>query len=86
MGLLADKQKGLIQDIELQPEFVLQPSFKKNGKTHRAITYTPDYKITYPDGSFIIVDVKGKRTEVFNIKHKLFERAYPELHLTIVDV
>lgn len=86
LGLLADKQKGLIQDIELQPEFVLQPSFKKNGKTHKAIKYIPDFKVTYPDGSFIIVDVKGKRTEAFNLKHKMFEYVYPDLHLTIVKV
>ena len=86
LGLLADKQKGLIQDIELQPEFVLQPNFKKNGVHYRAIIYQADFKVTYSDGRIEVIDVKGTPTQVFRLKHKMFEYVYPDLHLTIVEV
>ena len=29
-------------------------------------------------------DVKGKETEVFKLKHKLFEKKYPGLELKII--
>ena len=35
---------GQIQDLELQPHFLLQESFKKNGKTYRKIEYIADFK------------------------------------------
>ncbi|WP_349679338.1 DUF1064 domain-containing protein [Clostridium sp. UBA5119] len=34
--------EGEILNFELQPKYTLIPIFKKDGKTHRAITYTPD--------------------------------------------
>lgn len=35
-----------ISDLELQPKFLLQDSFKKNGKTYRKIEYVADFKYT----------------------------------------
>ena len=36
-------------------------------------------------GEIIIVeDVKGKETDVFKLKHKLFEKKYPDLTLKII--
>lgn len=35
---------GQIKDLELQPHFLLQESFKKNGKTYRKIEYIADFK------------------------------------------
>ena len=32
-----------ISDLELQPRFLLQESFKKNGKTYRKIEYVADF-------------------------------------------
>ena len=84
LGLLADKQKGLIQEIELQPSFLLQPKFEKNGKKHRAIIYQADFKVTYSDGRVEIIDVKGTRTRGFDMKYKMFEYLYRDLQLTIV--
>ena len=78
------KAAGYIKDFELQPRFELQPTFKKNGVTHRSIVYVPDFKIYMNDGSVRIVDVKGHETAEFKIKHKLFEYKYPELHLEVV--
>ena len=84
--LLDKKKKGEIKDFELQPVFELQPTFKKNGVTHRAIKYKADFKVINNDGSISIIDVKGAETEVFKIKHKLFEYMYPELSLKLVKM
>lgn len=75
---------GEVTKIELQPKFELLPTFTKNGVTHRAITYTADFKVTYVDGKVEIVDVKGVETQVFKIKQKLFEHKYPDLSLKVV--
>ena len=73
----------VIKDLELQPKFLLQPSFRKNGKTHRAINYIADFRYIENDKE-VIEDFKGMETEVFKIKRKLFEYNYPDLELRIV--
>lgn len=75
---------GKIQDLELQPHFLLQESFRKNGKTYRKIEYIADFKYI-ENGKTIVEDVKGLQTDVFKIKHKLFEKKYPELELRIIN-
>jgi hypothetical protein len=70
------KQAKQIKDFKLQPKYLLQEGFKKNGKTFRAITYKADFEVYKLDGSVEIVDVKGKITKEFAIKLKLFERKY----------
>jgi hypothetical protein len=80
---------GDVISFEIQPEFVLQPSFIKKGKTIRAIKYVADFKVIRKDGTVHIEDVKGSSgfmTEVFRIKHKLFEYKFPDLELEIVLV
>ena len=72
-----------ISNLELQPRFLLQESFRKNGKTYRKIDYIADFQYI-EDGKTIIEDVKGLQTEAFKIKHKLFEKKYPELELRII--
>lgn len=74
---------GKIQDLKLQPHFLLQDSFKKNGKTYRKIEYIADFKYK-ENGKTIVEDVKGIQTDVFKIKHKLFEKKYPDLELRII--
>lgn len=78
------KSTDKISDFSLQPKFELVPTFKKNGRTNRAITYTADFEITLKDGNVIIVDTKGMETDVFKIKRKLFDWYYPERRLYIV--
>lgn len=79
---------GVIRDLELQPEYELIPSFKKNGKTWRRTVYRADFKyILCSDDSHIIEDVKGSTaviTDVFRLKQKLFEYRYPELSIKII--
>ena len=66
-----------------QPHFLLQDSFMKNGKTYRKIEYIADFKYT-ENGKTIVEDVKGIQTDVFKLKHKLFEKKYPDLELRII--
>lgn len=81
------EKAGLIKDIELQKEFELQPSFKKNGKTYRKITYKADfYYFDNHLGRYVVEDIKSlaTRTQVYMVKKKLFEYRYPDLELTEV--
>lgn len=78
------ERAGEISNLELQPRFLLQDSFKKNGRTYRKIEYVADFKYI-EKGKIIVEDVKGIQTDVFKIKHKLFEKIYPELELKIIN-
>lgn len=50
-------KSGQIQDLELQPHFLLQEAFKKNGRTFRKIEYIADFKYI-ENGKTIVEDVK----------------------------
>ena len=67
---------GLIKELILQPKFVLQESFVKDGKKIRAIHYIADF--IYIEGEKTVVeDVKGyRKVPVYLIKKKLFEYKY----------
>lgn len=43
LELSAFQKAGFIQDLHRQVRFELQPSYTKNGKTIRAITYVADF-------------------------------------------
>ena len=78
---LKEKEKqGLIKDLELQKEFILQDKFKINNKTRRQITYKCDFAyVSVEDNKLHIVDVKSPYTakdKVYKIKKKLFEKKY----------
>lgn len=77
------EKAGQIKGLELQPKFLLQEGFKKNGKTYRKIEYIADF-MYIENGKVIIEDVKGMETDVFKLKRKLFEYKYPDFELKIV--
>ena len=77
------ERAGEISNLELQPIFLLQDSFRKNGKTFRRIEYIADFKYI-ENGKTIVEDVKGIQTDVFKLKHKIFEKVYPDLELKII--
>lgn len=77
------ERAGEISNLELQPRFLLQDKFKKNGKTYRKIEYVADFKYI-ENGKKIVEDVKGIQTDVFKLKHKIFEKVYPDLELRII--
>lgn len=71
------QRAGLIRDLELQKTFILQPSFKLNNKTRRQITYKADFTyFSNEDNKIHVIDVKGFKTDVYNIKKKMFEYKY----------
>lgn len=71
--LLQAKQ---IKGFKMQPRYLLQEGFKKNGKTYRKIEYVADFEVEKLDGTIEIIDIKGTVTKEFSIKRKLFERKY----------
>lgn len=77
------ERAGEISNLELQPRFLLQDSFKKNGRTFRKIEYVADFQYI-ENGKTIVEDVKGIQTDVFKLKHKIFEKVYPDLTLKII--
>lgn len=83
LHLVKLKRDGLIQDFSLQPRYILQEAFEKNGKKYRQIEYIGDFLITLLDGTLELIDVKGFETPDFKIKRKLFEKRYP-FPLTLV--
>ncbi len=76
------KAQGEILNFELQPKYTLQPSFKRDGKTIRAITYTADFLVYHTDGTEEIIDIKGMETQQGVMRRKMFWFKYPELKLT----
>jgi len=64
------EKAGKIRGLQQQPEFILQPAFKLDNKTIRAITYTADFQ--YWDGSHLVIeDCKGYKTQIYQLKRKI---------------
>jgi hypothetical protein len=76
-------EEALIKSFELQPKFILQDGFRKDGKNIRPILYVADFDVWKLDGIREIIDVKGFETPDFKIKRKLFEKKFP-FTLTLV--
>lgn len=83
-GLKVRQAAGEILSFELQPRFILQPAFIKNGKKYQAITYSADFMVYLPNGDVEVVDIKGMVTETFAVKRKMFEYKYPHLQLILL--
>ena len=83
--LLLDLENGVIESIELQPRYELQPPYKKNGKSIRKIEYIADFRVVYSDGREKIYDVKGfSRDSTFKLKRKIFDFVYPDKELVLI--
>lgn len=70
---------GKISEWKRQVKFVLQPSFKRDGKNIRAIDYKADFVITYDDGHTEVIDIKGMATPEALFKRKMFWYVYPNI-------
>lgn len=76
------QRSGLIYNLKMQTTFELQPSFKRNGKTIRAITYKSDFDYMTKDGRHIVEDVKSPATEkdkVYRLKRKMLQYKYENI-------
>ncbi len=80
--LMLLNRAGLIRNLILQPEFLLQDSFKYDGKMERAVKYIADFQyFDVQKGVYVVEDVKGVETEAFKIKRKLFLKRYGEKYV-----
>lgn len=70
--------------VEFQPKFTILSKSEKEGIKHMATTYSPDFKLTYFSGKTVYVDVKGMLDQVFPIKRKMFDAAFPDLPPLVV--
>jgi hypothetical protein len=82
------KADKAIAKIECHPRYILLNSFKDcNGKAERAITYKPDFRLTYADGTIEVVEVKSKRTAKepdYIMRRKLFKHNNPDVKFSEV--
>jgi hypothetical protein len=79
------QQAGEISGLKVHPPFRLIPSFTDgSGKRHRAVFYEADFSYT-ENGTEVVEDVKGVRTAVFKLKHKLLLYRHPGLDFRIVE-
>ena len=83
--LMLMQQAGVISHLVVHPVFLLQENFKDaaTGKRHRAITYEGDFQYL-ENGATVVEDVKGKSTDLFRLKWKMFRKLYPNLDARIV--
>lgn len=68
---------GEILSFTLQPRYLLQEAFKKDGVTHRKTEYVADFEVLHIDRSIEVIDIKGQLLPVFSLKAKLFHKRYP---------
>lgn len=76
--LLPLKNKGEIENIILQPVYVLQPGFLKYSKRILPIKYIGDFEVKYSDGRIVTYDVKGLPTQDARLKKKMFDFVFPD--------
>lgn len=77
------EKNGIIKSLTLQPSFILQEKFVKNGVKFGAIKYVADFSYIHEEKK-IVEDVKGLLTQVFKINRKLFEKKYPDLTIKLM--
>lgn len=69
------ERAGVIQNLKLQPRFLLQEGFKYQGHRERKIEYVADFQYER-DGKTIVEDAKGFKTDIYKLKRKLFLYKY----------
>lgn len=69
------EEDGTIEDLRRQVRYELVPAFDVDGKHYRPIYYVADF--TYREnGHEVIEDVKGMKTDVYQLKAKLVAYRY----------
>ncbi len=73
------ERAGKIRDLKLQPVFLLQEGFYRNGKAIRQMTYRADFEYLDEKGRKIVEDVKGVKTKEYQIKKKIFLKKFKDV-------
>ena len=76
--LLLLAKQGIIKNLTLQPEYEIIPTVKWNKKTLCKIKYIADFKYEQNE-NIIVEDVKGFKTDVYQLKKRLFLLQNPTL-------
>lgn len=80
--ILPAVKSGEIIKFERQKRYLIQPSFKVNGKTINPIYCKADFYVMYKSGKEKIIEIKGFPTDVALLKRKLFLFKYPNVDYT----
>lgn len=84
LELVLRQKAGQIRNLQCQVPYELIPKQAVNGKTWHATTYRADF--VYDDLTDMkthVVDVKGKKTEAYQLKKKLMWQVH---HIEIEEV
>ena len=73
-------RSGEIKGFCVQPEFLLTEG---TGPHDRGTIYRADFVVWHKDRTEI-VDTKGYRTEIFDLKMKMMKEKYPELEVKVI--
>jgi len=68
-------KQGKIQNLILQPKYLLQEGFKYQNRKYRAVYYIADFEYMQ-NGKKVVEDVKGIKTQVYLLKRKIFLYQY----------
>jgi hypothetical protein len=80
------ERAGDISKLVVHPKYTVLESFHtSDGGSVPGIVYEADFSYI-ERGREIVVDVKGRQTDVFKIKKKLLLKAYPNIRFVIVQV
>jgi hypothetical protein len=71
---------GGIIGFVIQPKFILQ----EGNETDRAITYSADFLVIFPDNTCEVVDTKGYESKEWQRTYKMFRLKYPNIELKVV--
>lgn len=66
---------GIIHKLRVHPRYTLLDPFECKGIRYRGIIYEADFEYV-ENGVTIVEDVKGKATQVYALKKKLFLNRY----------
>lgn len=85
-------EAGVAQTLDLMlkagevTEVIPQKSYELKGLNGTKIcTHKPDFTVTFKDGHIEIWEAKGRQTDTFRLKYKLFVDNYPELKYVIIQ-
>ncbi|MDR1926871.1 MAG: DUF1064 domain-containing protein [Endomicrobium sp.] len=71
------EKAGVIEDLKLQPNFLIQEKFIHEKRVQREVRYIADfmYYDTHTEKT-VVEDVKGFRTKTYIVKKKMFLKRY----------
>ena len=75
------EKAGIIQELELQPSFIICDKVKWNGRSWGTRKYKADFK--YYDNTFkrmTVEDCKGTITPLYSLKRQIFLSLYPQYY------